>query len=187
MNDVTEAVEGYTCPAQRALRHLDAFLADPMCGQCFPCALGTYEARTRLESMTRGEGTDDDVRVLERIAAAVLEGSKCRKGKDAARFLAEAIATPGFGEHAAGVCQDRECRSLTTYAVASDICVRCGACKAACVNDAIFGEPQQAFRAGYPAFEIRQRRCERCGECAAACPHGALRATDVALARGRSR
>lgn len=175
MNGSHQVVGGGACPAQSALRDMDAFLAGPMCGRCFPCALGGYEAQVRLESLVAGEGTVEDVAALERIAALVLDGSMCRKGKDAARRLAEMVAAPGFAEHAAGVCGALECRALSTYSVLPEACSRCGSCKEVCVHGAIEGEVRPAFRGGYPAFEIRERRCQRCGECAAACAHGAIR------------
>jgi ferredoxin len=173
------------CPTQRALHYLDAFLEATMCGRCFPCALGCYEARARLETLARGEGTAEDVDTLERIASMVLEGSRCRKGKDAARFLAEAVADSRLEEHAAGICREEECRPLLTYAVVPESCVRCGACREVCTHGAVVGEARERFRGGYPAFEIRQARCHRCGECAAACEAGAIRTRPLHLSSER--
>lgn len=181
MKGSREVIGGAACPAQRALRDMDAFLAGPMCGRCFPCSLGSYEARARLESLVSGEGTSEDVAALERIAALVLDGSMCRKGKDAARSLMEAVAAPGFGEHAARVCGEQECRGLLAYSVAPEACTRCGSCKEACAHGAIEGESRRAFRGGYPAFEIRGKRCQRCGECVAVCAHGAIRVTGAGV------
>ncbi len=77
--DIKKAAEEKKCPVQKALFYIEGFLEGPMCGKCFPCAFGSYEARTRLKSITEGKGTDADVAALRRIAEVMLESSRCKK------------------------------------------------------------------------------------------------------------
>ena len=51
MEDVQAKAEEKQCPVQQALVYVEEFLAGPMCGRCFPCSMGSYEARIRLTNM----------------------------------------------------------------------------------------------------------------------------------------
>lgn len=174
MKDVLAAVEDIRCHVQRALTFVEEFLSEPMCGRCLPCALGSYEARVRIERIAGGKGEEDDVRTLRRISEQMLEGSMCKKGKDTAQFLKESLAAGTFDEHVMKKCRDRECPNLLIYRVIPEKCVMCGLCQEACRYNAITGQKKVAFRSGYPPFEIRQKRCVKCGECVPACPYDAI-------------
>jgi ferredoxin len=174
MKDVLAAVENIKCPVQRGRTFVVEFLSEPMCGKCHPCALGSYEALVRLNRVSSGTGKDEDVAAIRRIAEDMLEGSRCIKGKDTAKFLLEALQTGAFKEHLAGHCEERECTALITYRVIPEKCVLCGRCQDACKYHAIQGEKKISYRSGYPPYEIRQKRCVKCGDCMAVCPYGAI-------------
>jgi len=179
MKDVLAAVENLRCALQRSQKFVEEFLSEPMCGKCHPCALGSYEALVRLKRISAGVGNERDVAAVGRIADVMLEGSRCKKGKDTARFLMDSLATDTFSEHLAGVCRERECPNHIMYRVIPEKCVMCGLCKDACKYNAVLGEKRTAFRAGYPPFEIRQKRCVKCGDCLPACPYGAIEVIDI--------
>jgi ferredoxin len=174
MKDVLAASEKAKCPVQKAQIFVEEFLSEPMCGKCHPCALGSYEALVRIKRIAAGTGKQQDVAAVQRIAEDMLEGSRCVKGKDTAKFLLEATKTGSFLEHLSGHCEERECTALIMYRVIPEKCVLCGLCKDACKYNAVQGEKQVSYRSGYLPFEIRQKRCVKCGECMTACPFGAI-------------
>lgn len=174
VDDIKTAAEEKTCPVQKALYFVTEFLAGPMCGRCFPCAMGSYEARIRLENLSGGEGTKDDVLALSRIAGDMVEASFCKKGKDTGKFILDWIATGIFNEHVEGNCPDLQCAKLIEYRITPKKCIMCGECKRVCKFIAIHGVIGKSYKSGYLPYEIRQRRCTRCGECIKVCPEGAI-------------
>ncbi len=174
MKDVLAAVQDIKCPIQRSLIFVEEFLSEPMCGKCHPCALGSYEALVRLKKIAAGTGEQSDVDAVQRIADQMLEGSRCIKGKDTAKFLLTALKTEAFREHLEGHCEEHECPSYVIYRVVPEKCVLCGLCQEACKYHAILGEKKVSYRSGYLPFEIRQKRCVKCGDCFTACTYGAI-------------
>jgi len=174
MKDVFAAVENIRCVVQKSQKFVEEFLSEPMCGKCHPCALGSYEALVRLKRVSAGIGTKVDIATIQRIADDMLEGSRCVKGKDTAKFLLSALKTEAFREHLEGHCSERECPAYIMYRVIPEKCVMCGLCQDACRYNAIKGEKRVSYRSGYHPFEIRQKRCVKCGDCLPACPYGAI-------------
>lgn len=174
-----EAEANIKCPVRKALYYMDEFLNGPMCGRCFPCSLGSYEAKVRLTNIVEGRGTDADISALKRIMDEMIEGSLCKKGKDTANFVIEWMRTNVYEEHIEGRCPDRECTAFIEYWVIPEKCVLCGLCKDACNYDAIIGEKKVSYMAGYLPFEIRQKRCVKCGDCLVACPYEAIEVVEI--------
>lgn len=174
VEDIKTAAEQQGCPVQKALYFMTEFLAGPMCGRCFPCAMGSYEARIRLHNLVEGRGTEADLHALKRIAKDMIEASFCKKGKDTGKFILDWMATDVYEAHVEGRCPDMQCASLITYLIIPQKCTMCGDCKDVCRDAAIHGEKRKPFMAGYLPFEIRQKRCTRCGECIKVCPEGAI-------------
>ena len=174
VEEIKKQAEEKKCPVQRALFYVDGFLAGPMCGRCFPCALGSYEARVRLKKIIQGHGSEADIQALRRISDEMLVSSRCKKGKDTATFILEWLNTDVFAKHLEGSCPDRECKSLIEYVIIPEKCTMCGLCLEACKYAAIFGEKRKPFSSGYFPFEIRQKRCVKCGDCLPVCPEGAI-------------
>jgi NADH-quinone oxidoreductase subunit F len=59
------------------------FLRDESCGKCLSCREGTQRMWELLEKITRGEGTMQDLEVLEDIAMATRDASMCGLGQTA--------------------------------------------------------------------------------------------------------
>lgn len=173
VEEIKKNAEEKSCPVQRSLYYITEFLSGPMCGRCFPCAMGSYEARVRLQSLIEGKGNRADIRALKRITAEMAEASMCKKGKDTASFVSGWLNEGAFDEHLSGACSSGECRALVEYRVVSGSCTACGRCKEACAFNAVIGEKAKPYRSGVP-FEVRQKRCTRCGECIKVCPEGAI-------------
>lgn len=172
--EIKKAAEEKSCPVQRSLFYIEGFLDGPMCGKCFPCAFGSYEARLRLKKIVQGRGGDFDLFVLRRISDEMLVSSRCKRGKDTAEFLLEWMNSEAFNKHVEGSCPDMECKSLLEYRIIPEKCTMCGLCQKACNYAAIHGQVRKPFESGYFPFEIRQKRCVKCGECLPVCPEGAI-------------
>jgi MinD superfamily P-loop ATPase len=145
-----------------------------MCGRCFPCALGSYEAKIRLQNIVEGRGTEADINAIKRIALDMIEASMCKKGKDTAKFILEWMDTEVYNEHIEGRCPDMECKAFIEYIIVPEQCIMCDLCKEVCKYNAIVGEKKRPFLSGYLPFEIRQKRCVKCGDCLPVCPTNAI-------------
>jgi ferredoxin len=179
VEDIKKEAEERHCPVQKSLYYMEKFLSDTMCGKCFPCAFGTYEARIRLQNIISGKGTKADISALKRIADEMLEASRCKKGKDTAKFILEWMGTDVFSEHIEGRCPDSECLAFMEYRIVPDKCIMCGECQVVCRFNAIIGEKKKPYFSGYLPFEIRQKRCTKCGECISVCPTGAIEIIEI--------
>ncbi|MEW6570066.1 MAG: 4Fe-4S binding protein [Nitrospirota bacterium] len=178
LDDIKKEAEERACAVQRALYFINEFLGGPMCGKCYPCALGTHETKIRLIRISQHlEGVSEkDIDAVKRIGSRMIEASFCKKGKDTGRFLTETLATSEdeFREHVYGACPKKECVSLIEYVINPELCIICGKCTEVCKYGAIVGEKRRPHLLGYLPFEIRQKRCTKCGECVRVCPTGAI-------------
>ena len=179
IEDIKKEAEEKRCTVQKTMYYIEKFLSDPMCGKCFPCSFGTYEAKIRLKEILSSKGTEADISALRRIAHEMIEASRCKKGKDTARFILEWMDTDAFHEHIEGACPEKECLAFIKYRIIPKKCVMCGECKVVCKFDAIVGEKKKPYLSGYLPFEIRQKRCTKCGECIKVCPTEAIEIVDI--------
>ncbi|HWR58297.1 MAG TPA: NADH-ubiquinone oxidoreductase-F iron-sulfur binding region domain-containing protein [Thermodesulfovibrionales bacterium] len=186
VEDIRKQAEEKGCPVQMALYYVTEFLAGPMCGKCFPCSMGSYEAKLRLQNIVNGSGTEADLRILRRIATDMNESSMCKKGKDTAKFILDWMNSDVFERHIAGSCPTMQCTSYVEYRVVPERCTRCGVCLEACTYHAIFGQKGKPFLSGYPSFEIRPKKCVKCDACRVACPEGAIIVSDAETGFGSS-
>jgi len=180
VEDIKKEADEIKCPVNRALYYVKEFLSGPMCGRCFPCSMGTYETKLRLENIVEGRGTEADLFALRRISTDMLEMSMCKKGKDTAKFisdwmdLVEADGSNVYMEHISGRCPSMECKAFIEYRLVPEKCIMCGLCQEACRYNAILGQKKTPFSSGFKPFEIRQRRCVKCGDCLKVCPTEAV-------------
>jgi ferredoxin len=178
LDDIRKEAEEKGCPVQRVLYFVNEFLAGPMCGKCYPCSLGSPEAKIRLIRISQhlDNVSEKDIETLKRIGLKMIEGSFCKKGRDTGRFIIETITNSEeeFKQHLSGVCPKKECISLVEYIINPELCIMCGKCLEVCKYDAIIGEERKPYLSGYFPFEIRQKRCTKCGECVKVCPTGAI-------------
>lgn len=175
MEDIRARAEEKKCPVQKSLVFVEEFLAGPMCGKCFPCSLGSYETAVRLRRFIEGIAIDEDIDSIKRIASIMDETSRCKKGKDTAKFIMEKIDSGEFAVHLAGSCSVGECKDLSEYIIIPGKCTMCGICLDACKDNAIIGEKRKSYLSGYLPFEIVQKRCTKCGECMKVCKYNAVR------------
>jgi ferredoxin len=179
MDDIRAKAEEKKCPVQKSLVFIEEFLAGPMCGKCFPCSLGSYEARIRIKRLTEETATEEDSAVIKRIASNMLVASMCKKGKDTAKFIMENIDSSEYTEHLSGICSSKECIELVKYIIIPEQCTMCGICQDVCKDNAIIGEKRKPYLSGYLSFEIVQKRCTKCSECIKVCPYNAIELKEI--------
>lgn len=179
LEDIRKEAEEKACPVQMVLYYINEFLSDLMCGRCYPCSLGTQEAKIRLIRIAQhlDNVTASDIDALQRIGICMTYGSFCKKGKDTGRFITEQLgkARDEFSSHLSGPCQKKECITRTEYVINPDLCIMCGKCLEACKYNAIIGNVKGPHHVSHSfPFEIRQENCTRCGECMKVCPTEAI-------------
>jgi len=59
------------------------FLNEESCGECAPCREGTEVMLDVLERLTRGEGVEEDIKVLEELSKVMIDSSLCGLGQAA--------------------------------------------------------------------------------------------------------
>lgn len=185
LEEIRTEADAKACAVQKVFHFIGQFLSGPMCGKCFPCAFGSYEAKVRTGRLISRSGHVDetDIAILSRIGSLMKDGSRCKKGKDTGRYITDVLtnAEEEFRAHLSGICPRKECGALMEYRINPDLCTLCGKCLKACKDDAILGEAKKPFLSGYFPFEIRQKRCTKCGECVKACPENAVEIRSVEI------
>lgn len=178
VEDIRKEAEGKACPIQRALYFIEEFIAGPMCSKCYPCSLGTGEAKIRLMKISRylENAAESDIRALRTIGLNMTEGASCKKGRDTGKFLTELLSFSDeeIRQHLAGICPKKECADFIRYVIQPELCIMCGKCSEVCEAGAIIGEKKHAYLSGFLPFEIRQKRCTKCGACVGVCPTEAI-------------
>jgi bidirectional [NiFe] hydrogenase diaphorase subunit len=59
------------------------FCMDESCGKCIPCRAGTVQMHDILLRLVKGEGTDEDIAMLEQLSELLRETSLCGLGQSA--------------------------------------------------------------------------------------------------------
>ena len=141
------------------------------CGKCTFCRIGTKRMMEILERITKGEGTMEDLALLEELADVVGKSSLCGLGQLAPNpvkttlkyFRDEYIAHIKDKKCPAGVC-----KPLITIDIEKDKCKGCTACSKVCPVNAITGSVKQPH-------VIDPAKCIRCKMCIEKCKFGAIR------------
>lgn len=102
-----------TCMVDMA-RFFMEFVQDESCGKCVPCRLGTKRMLEILERITKGEGQEGDIELLEELGYMVKEAAICGLGQTAPNPVLSTIKNfrEEYEEHIkyrycrAGVCAD---------------------------------------------------------------------------------
>ncbi len=102
-----------TCMVDTARFFMD-FIQDESCGKCVACRVGTKRMLEILERITRGEGQEGDIELLEELGDTIRESAMCGLGQTAPNPVLSTIRyfRQEFEEHIkdkhcrAGVCSD---------------------------------------------------------------------------------
>jgi NADH-quinone oxidoreductase subunit F len=155
-----------TCMVDVAKYFLD-FTQKESCGKCTFCRIGTHHLLRILERLTKGEGQDNDLEMLERLSEDIKTGSLCGLGKTAPNPVLTSLKY-FRDEYEAHVkekrCPALMCRPLIAYYFDLDLCARgCDACATCCPVEAVFTTSNR--KKG-----VDQELCVKCGECMVVCP-----------------
>jgi len=152
------------------------FAEEVMCGRCLPCMRGTEQIVEIFARLTRGEGQEQDLNLLEVLAAGIQETAMCRRGQNAAGALADSLLRRDeYEEHVrAKRCPARACSGLVHHWINSEKCTMCGLCKEVCPRGAIYGEEYISYLTDNEPYIIKASRCDNCGLCLPVCEAGAI-------------
>lgn len=157
-----------TCMVGMAKFFLD-FTAKESCGKCIHCRIGTKRMLEMLERITKGEGKDGDIELLENFAS-IKDGALCGLGQTAPNPVLTTIKY-FRNEYEAHInekkCPAGECSDLIEYKIIEDKCKGCTLCARNCPVDAISGTVKNPHK-------IDTEKCIKCGKCYSSCKFGAI-------------
>lgn len=157
-----------TCMVDMARYFLD-FTRKESCGKCNYCRVGTKRMLEILERITRGEGKDGDIELLEELAYKIKDGSMCGLGQTAPNPVLTTIKyfRNEYEDHIYNKkCTAKSCKPLLTFTI-TDACKGCTLCSKKCPVVAISGEVKGKHI-------IDQDKCIKCGKCLETCKFGAI-------------
>ena len=158
-----------TCMVEVARYFLD-FLKEESCGKCTPCREGVRHMHDIVERITKGEGQEGDIELLEELGRAVKETALCGLGNTAPNPLLSTIRF--FRDEYEAHIRDKKCpagicKALITYSILKEKCTGCGACAKMCDEGAITGAKDQPH-------VLDAAKCIKCGACYDVCNEDAI-------------
>jgi NADH-quinone oxidoreductase subunit F len=158
-------MDGATCMVDVAKYFLD-FLRFESCGKCVTCREGLKRLWEITDRITRGEGREGDLELIEELSECVAEASLCALGGTAPNPVLSTVKH-FRGEYEAHIrekkCPAGVCKDLIRFSIDGEKCTGCMVCKKKCPSDAIIGEKKKVH-------VIDQSKCIKCRVCYEACP-----------------
>jgi NADH:ubiquinone oxidoreductase subunit F (NADH-binding)/(2Fe-2S) ferredoxin/Pyruvate/2-oxoacid:ferredoxin oxidoreductase delta subunit len=152
-------------------RYFMSFLNDESCGKCTPCREGTKHLLEILTEITKGNGKEEHIPLMEELCDTMSAASLCGLGQSAVNPVRSTLKY-FREEYEAHIlhkkCPALVCRPLLKYTVDPETCTGCLACVRECPVDAVHGE------AAEPQV-IDQELCVKCGMCHAVCKFDAVK------------
>lgn len=158
-----------TCMVGMAKFFLD-FTAKESCGKCIHCRIGTTRMLEMLTRITKGEGKDGDIELLEELCYGIKDGALCGLGQTAPNPVLTTIKY-FRNEYEAHInnkkCPAGECTDLVEYNIDADKCRGCTLCARNCPVEAISGTVKEPHI-------IDTEKCIKCGKCYTSCKFDAI-------------
>jgi len=158
-----------TCMVDVA-KYFLTFLQDESCGKCVPCRMGIDRMLEIVTDITEGNGTPQQISLLEELGSTVSETALCGLGKTAANPVLSTLRyfREEYEKHISEKkCPAGVCQALITYTIDPEKCTCCGICKRACPHKAIIGKKKQVHA-------INLDLCQKCGICRSECEFDAI-------------
>ena len=162
-------MDEHTCMIEVA-RFFMNFTQNESCGKCVPCREGTKRMLEILDRMVSGEGTYEDLDMLEELGAAITDTALCGLGKSAALPVLSTLKNfrDEYIAHIERCCPAGSCEKLRKFVIEAEACKGCSKCARNCPVHAIEGVIKQPYT-------IKQDSCIKCGACVDACPFHAIK------------
>lgn len=158
-----------TCMVEVA-RFFMNFTQNESCGKCVPCREGTRRMLEILERITQGNGSMEDIDLLEELASTISSTALCGLGKTAAYPVVSTIKH-FKDEYIAHVrdkkCPSKTCKGLRKFIIDPAKCKGCSKCARQCPAGAISGKIREHFT-------IDTSKCIKCGACIGTCAFKAI-------------
>lgn len=141
------------------------------CGKCVPCRIGTKRLLEILDRITKGQGREGDIELLEKLSIDIKLSSLCGLGQTAPNPVLSTIKyfRDEYETHIRDKkCPAKVCKDLLTFYIIEEFCKGCGACLRACPAGAITGEKKKPHR-------INTELCIKCGACFDVCKFDAVK------------
>jgi NADP-reducing hydrogenase subunit HndC len=154
-----------TCMVDMARYFVD-FCCEESCGKCIPCREGLRVLSGILTSICEGEGKEEELKTLERVAEVMKDASLCALGATAANPV---LTTLKYfrDEYEAHIkdkrCPAKVCKNLINYYIDPEKCGACMICLRNCPTGAVQGGKNLVHW-------IEQDKCIKCGICYQVCP-----------------
>ncbi len=158
-----------TCMVEVA-RFFMNFTQNESCGKCVPCREGTKRMLEILENIVAGNGTMEELDMLQELGEAITDTALCGLGKSAALPVLSTLKNfrEEYEEHVVDKrCRTGNCKSLIKYKIDPEKCKGCSKCARNCPANAISGEVRHPF-------VIDTSKCIKCGACIENCAFGAI-------------
>jgi NADP-reducing hydrogenase subunit HndC len=147
------------------------FTLEESCGKCSPCRIGNKRLHEILDTITNGNGKEEDIERLKLLSNVIKDTSLCGLGQSSPNPVLSTILN-FEDEYLAHVneakCPAGQCKALLKYEIVEDLCTGCTLCFRHCPVGAITGERRQ------PHY-IDQSLCIKCGDCYAKCKFNAIK------------
>ncbi len=158
-----------TCMVDMARFFMD-FIQEESCGKCTPCREGTKRMLEILERITKGEGRDGDIELLEELSGIIKDSALCGLGQTGPNPV---LSTLKYFRHEYEAhiydkkCPAKACPSLLEFEVDPVKCKKCGMCFKVCPVEAITWQKKELA-------VINKDKCIKCMTCISNCRFDAI-------------
>jgi NADH:ubiquinone oxidoreductase subunit F (NADH-binding)/(2Fe-2S) ferredoxin/NAD-dependent dihydropyrimidine dehydrogenase PreA subunit len=162
-------MDDHTCMVDMARFFMD-FIQEESCGKCTPCREGTMRMLQILQRITKGEGQEGDIELLEELSRVVKDGALCGLGQTGPNPV---LSTLKYfrDEYEAHIyekrCPAKRCVALLKFEVDPELCIKCGLCFKHCPVGAVEWEKKEVAK-------IDKDKCIKCMTCISNCPADAI-------------